>query len=124
MTRRERGGDAGFADRRRKAGACDGVNERDEPRPLRDALADVSADLGLPDPDALGTLITRWKDVVGGDLAAYCRLRSLRDGVLCVTVDTAPRATQLRYLESDVVKQASALVGPDVVRSVQVRIDA
>jgi predicted nucleic acid-binding Zn ribbon protein len=96
---------------------------RDEPRPLREALAEVSADLGLPNPDAFGTLVESWDQVVGGDLATHCQLRSLREGVLRVTVDSAPRATQLRYLENDVVMRAAALVGPDVVRTVHVRVD-
>jgi predicted nucleic acid-binding Zn ribbon protein len=95
----------------------------DEPRPLRDALTEVTADLGLPDPDAFASLVTHWRELVGEALAEYCRPQSLRDGVLRVTVDSAPRATQLRYLESDVVRQASALVGPDIVRAVHVRVD-
>jgi predicted nucleic acid-binding Zn ribbon protein len=95
----------------------------DEPRPLRDALTEVTADLGLPDPDAFASLVTHWRELVGEALAEHCRPQSLRDGVLRVTVDSAPRATQLRYLESDVVRQASALVGPDIVRAVHVRVD-
>lgn len=95
----------------------------DEPRRLRDALAEVSADLGLPDPDAFATLAATWQDLVGSDLAAHSHLQSLRDGVLRVTVDTAPRATKLRYLETDIVAQARSLVGPDVVGSVYVRVE-
>ena len=93
-----------------------------EPRPLRDSLAEVSADLGLPEPDALALLIREWKSLVGPDVAPHCRLTSLRDGVLRVTVDTAPRGTQLRYLESDLVERAASLVGVDVVRELRVRI--
>jgi predicted nucleic acid-binding Zn ribbon protein len=94
----------------------------DEPRPLRDSLAEVSADLGLPEPDALAFLIGEWHNLVGADVAAHCRLTSLRDGVLRVTVDTSPRATQLRYLEGELVERAAALVGPGVVREVRVRV--
>jgi predicted nucleic acid-binding Zn ribbon protein len=97
---------------------------REDPRPLRDALAEVSSDLGLPHPDAFGILLAHWQDLVGTDLGAHSRLRSLHDGVLRVTVDTAPRATQLRYLERTVVERASALVGSDVVRAVRVRVHA
>ena len=95
----------------------------DEPRPLRDSLAEVSADLGLPEPDALAFLIREWERLVGPDVAPHCRLTSLRDGVLRVTVDTAPRGTQLRYLERELVERAAALVGADVVRELRVRVD-
>jgi predicted nucleic acid-binding Zn ribbon protein len=94
----------------------------DEPRPLRDSLAEVSADLGLPEPDALALLIQEWESLVGPDVAPRCRLTSLRDGVLRVTVDTAPRGTQLRYLEGELVERAASLVGADVVRELRVRV--
>ena len=93
-----------------------------EPRPLRDSLAEVSADLGLPEPDALAFLIQEWESLVGPDVAPHCRLTSLRDGVLRVTVDTAPRGTQLRYLEGELVERAASLVGGDVVRELRVRV--
>ncbi len=98
-------------------------NEAEGPRPLRDSLAEVSADLGLPEPDALSRLVAEWQNLVGSDLAPHCKLRSLRDGVLGVTVDTAPRGTQLRYLAADLVERAAALVGGDVVREIRVRIE-
>jgi predicted nucleic acid-binding Zn ribbon protein len=94
----------------------------DEPRRLRDSLAEVSADLGLPEPDALAFLIEKWESVVGPDVAPHCRVTSLRDGVLRVTVDSAPRGTQLRYLEGELVERAALLLGPDVVRALRVRV--
>jgi predicted nucleic acid-binding Zn ribbon protein len=107
----------------RRDGPRNAADDRNQPRPLRDALAEVSADLGLPDPDAFGSVLSNWQELVGSELAAHSRLRSLRDGVLRVTVDAAPWATQLRYLERDVVHRAAALVGPDVVREVHVRVE-
>ncbi|HMG25467.1 MAG TPA: DUF721 domain-containing protein [Acidimicrobiia bacterium] len=96
----------------------------DEPRRLRDSLAEVSADLGLPEPDGLALLIDRWQNLVGAELAPHCRLTSLRDGVLRVTVDSAPRATQLRYLESELLERSAAMLGPGVVRELRIRVGA
>jgi predicted nucleic acid-binding Zn ribbon protein len=87
-------------------------------------LAEVSADLGLPEPDGLVVLIAQWQDLVGADVAPHCRLTSLRDGVLRVTVDSAPRATQLRYLEAELLDRSAALLGPGVVRELRVRVGA
>jgi predicted nucleic acid-binding Zn ribbon protein len=87
-------------------------------------LAEVSADLGLPEPDGLALLIDQWQSLVGPDVAQHCRLTSLRDGVLRVTVDSAPRATQLRYLEGELVERAAAMMGPGVVRELRVRVGA
>ena len=99
------------------------TRERDDPKRLRDALAEVTADLGLPEPDEFQTLVANWEQLVGGDLSRHCRLRSLRDGVLRLGVDSAPRATQLRYLEGEVIERAAGLVGADVVRSVRISVD-
>ncbi len=96
----------------------------DEPRPLRDSLAEVSADLGLPEPDGLAALIEQWENLVGVDVAPHCRLTSLRDGVLRVTVDSAPRATQLRYLEGELVERSAAMLGPGFVRELRIRVGA
>ena len=89
----------------------------DEPRPLRDSLAEVSADLGLPEPDALAFLIREWERLVGPDVAPHCRLTSLRDGVLPPTANVADEAA-----ERELVERAAALVGADVVRELRVRV--
>jgi predicted nucleic acid-binding Zn ribbon protein len=96
----------------------------DEPRLLRDSLAEVSADLGLPEPDNLALLIDQWESLVGADVAPHCRLTSLRDGVLRVTVDSPPRATQLRYLEGELVGRSATMLGPGIVRELRVRVGA
>jgi predicted nucleic acid-binding Zn ribbon protein len=85
-------------------------------------LAEVTADLGLPEPDGLALLIDRWEELVGADIAPHCRLTSLRDGVLRVTVDSAPRATQLRYLENELIDRSTAILGAGAVRELRVRV--
>jgi predicted nucleic acid-binding Zn ribbon protein len=95
----------------------------DEPMRLADALAKVGAELGLAPGDAHGRLDARWSEVMGADVAAHARLVSLRDGVLTVAVDDPIWATQLRYLEDAVVLRATALLGPDAVTRLRVRVE-
>ena len=94
----------------------------DDPVPIADALAKVRAEFGLPDGDALRTLVERWPDVVGGDVAAHARLDALRDGMLVVVVDDPIWASQLRYLEATILERANALAGESVAASVRVRV--
>ena len=94
----------------------------DEPVQLSDALAAVGKELGLAPGNVHGELDAHWIDVVGADVAAHARLVSVRDGVLTVAVDDPIWATQLRYLETAVVQRAAALVGPDAVTAVRVRV--
>jgi predicted nucleic acid-binding Zn ribbon protein len=98
---------------RRKPGAA-------EPVPLRDSLAGVGRELGLPDPERLTALLDAWPDVIGRTLAPHAHVRSLRDGVLLVAVDEPAFATEVRYRESHVCEKAKRLVGAGVVRSLRV----
>jgi predicted nucleic acid-binding Zn ribbon protein len=91
-----------------------------DPQSLRDALAGVGRDLGLPDPERLTALLDAWPDIVGQALAPHAHVRSLRDGVLLVTVDAPAFATEVKYLEAHVRDAAKALVGAGVVRSLRV----
>lgn len=95
----------------------------DEPVPIGDALAEVGSELGLPDPAVLAVLHARWTELVGENAARHARLRSLREGVLLVAVDAPAWATQLRYLEPDVLRQSAALVGAGAVQKMRVIVD-
>jgi predicted nucleic acid-binding Zn ribbon protein len=90
--------------------------------PLADALAAVRAELGFPADDVVGTLVARWPEVVGSDVAVHAHLLSVRDGVAVIAVDSPPWATELRYLEPVLVARARAVTGSDAVRSVSVRV--
>jgi len=99
------------------------VNRGDDgPRPLRDALVEVSAQLGLGDADAFARLCDRWDEVVGPGACDHSRPRSLRDGVLAVEVDDGAWATRLRTLERQVRERGSAVVAPGLVRGLRVTV--
>jgi predicted nucleic acid-binding Zn ribbon protein len=96
----------------------------DEPTRLRDALARVGADLGLPPAAALEALEARWPDIVGAEMAAHTRVAGVRDGTLTVVVTDTGRATRLRYGEDQLTRAAARVVGAGVVRRVRVRVEA
>ena len=89
--------------------------------PLRDALAALGRDLGVPDPDVLARVVTLWREVVGfGRRGARATCVRCATGVCTVTVDAPVWATQLRYLEQGVIERAATVLGPGVVASVKV----
>ena len=92
------------------------------PRRLQDGLAEVAAELRLDKPVALEAVLTRWPEVVGPMMAEHCTAKLLRDGVLHVEVDSPEWATQLRYLEPDVIRQFGRRVRPGVVASLKVSV--
>ena len=84
----------------------------DDPVAIAEALAKVRAELGLPDGNALRTLVERWTEVVGDDVATHARLDALRGGILVVVADDPIWASQLRYLETAILERARARRGP------------
>jgi len=94
-----------------------------DPVSIGDALARVQAELGLPPSDALRSLTERWGEVVGADLALHARLAGLREGTATIVVDSSLWASQLRYLEADIVERAADLVGTGIVRAIRVRVE-
>ena len=93
-----------------------------EPRSIKASLDKVARSLGGPDAGSLSSVFGRWADVVGPDLAAHARPLSLASGVLVVGVSEPAWATQLRYLESELVGRFREVLGDGVVDRVEVRV--
>jgi predicted nucleic acid-binding Zn ribbon protein len=94
------------------------------PVPIGEAIAAVGEEFGIGDPRAVGRLEVAWVDVVGSAVAQHARIRSLRRGVLTIAVDAAPWATQLRYLESEIVDRAASVLGSGQVTSARVVVES
>lgn len=97
----------------------------DDPTPLASSLADVVRSLGGPTSSSrsLQAVFGDWAEVVGPQVAAHARPVSLIDGRLVVVVDQPGWATQLRFLEADLMGRLNQAAGASVVTSVQVRVE-
>jgi predicted nucleic acid-binding Zn ribbon protein len=84
---------------------------------MGESLDRVAASLGIDHG-----LLTDWAQLVGPALAEHTRPRGLREGTLIVLVDDPAWATQLRWLEADLVARLNELVGPDRVQRIEVRV--
>ena len=91
-----------------------------EPKRLRDAIADVGHELGLPDPEQVAVVGALWDELAGPDLASHSSVRYVRDGMCVVAVDSPVWATQSRYLEAALIERSKTVVGSNVVRRLQV----
>src|SRR3954462_15546260 len=90
--------------------------------PLSDSLDTVVRSLRGAGAKATAGVFGRWEDIVGPQVAAHARPAVLDDGRLLVDVDEPGWATQLRYLERDLLARLAAVAGPDAVRSIDVRV--
>lgn len=100
-----------------------------DPVPLQDSLDVVVRGLrGGPgaagigqhgvagDARALGSLFSRWADAVGDVVAAHARPVKLDGDRLLVEVDEPGWATQLRFLEAEVIGRLRSVAGLEVSR--------
>lgn len=94
----------------------------DSPRGIGEALDRVSRSLGMGRADTLRAVFGRWAEVVGEQIAAHASPSSLRDGVLVVTVDEPVWATQLRWLEADLLRRLDGILGDGAVTKIEVQI--
>ena len=102
--RRRRGGRAG---EQRSGARPDGR----DPQPLGIAVRRFLADRGWQTEVSVGTVLGRWEEVVGPELAAHCTPEGFAEGELRVRADSTAWATQVRLLAPRLVERLNAEVG-------------
>ncbi|ODT98116.1 MAG: hypothetical protein ABS81_28605 [Pseudonocardia sp. SCN 72-86] len=113
--RRRRAGARG--NRRRWSGP--GPDDRD-PQPFGKMLSRVSMDRGWSPRLTDATVLGRWPQLVGPDIADHCTPVSLRDGELTLQAESTAWATQLRTLQRQLLVRLAGAVGDGVVRRIRV----
>jgi predicted nucleic acid-binding Zn ribbon protein len=93
-----------------------------EPLALRDSIDAVVRSMRGTGARSLAGVFGGWDEAVGAQVAAHARPVSLVDGCLVVEVDHPGWATQLRFLETDVLQQLREVAGADEVRRIEVRV--
>ena len=74
-----------------------------EPYRVGELLDGVTRSMGAPRAQLLSAVFANWEDLVGSEVAAHARPRSLRDGVLVVAADQPAWAAQLRFLTGNLL---------------------
>ncbi|MFN8034747.1 MAG: DUF721 domain-containing protein [Acidimicrobiia bacterium] len=92
----------------------------DEPVRIDESLSRVARELGLPVATGFHRLSAEWEHLVGGQIAAHSRPRVLRAGVLTVDVDAPAWATQIRYLETELLDRLRPVVDGTELTSIRV----
>lgn len=98
-----------------------GEQERD-PEPVAGAVDRVMRNLGSSTPKQVRSVFDRWPELVGEQVALKATPVSLRDGVLAVAVDDPAWATQLRYLEQQIVAQLQAELGDGEIERIEIKV--
>lgn len=84
------------------------------PRPLNDVLAKVLRRMKMSDETSAMGLFSQWRQIVGDGVADHVTPLRLEKRILTVEVDDAAWATQLKFLESQLLSTLKENVGDEV----------
>ena len=99
-----------------------GESSGSEPRTLGSSLEQVARRFALPSPRQLRSVIGDWDELVGRPLCHHVRPAGLRAGELVLDVDAPGWATQVRYLESELIQRCNEVAGEGTVVRIRVRV--
>ena len=90
--------------------------KRTDPVPLSSGLDAVVRSLKAHDAATVRNVFSGWNDAVGAQIAAHARPVKLDGTVLLVEVDEPGWATQLKYLQTELLERLQGLGGGPIDR--------
>ena len=91
-----------------------------DPMLLGDQLDRLLLDRGWKVDVAVGSVMGRWSEIVGPDIAAHVEPVTFVDGVLTVRTDSTAWATQMRLLASSLLARVDEEIGAGAVTELRV----
>ena len=92
-----------------------------EPVHLRSVLEQLLKDFGSPDITVVTSIVDQWEEVVGIDLATKISAVAISGSELIVRVDDPAWASQINWLEKQLLDKITSLVGEEKITSIRVR---
>ncbi|GGC64155.1 DUF721 domain-containing protein [Hoyosella rhizosphaerae] len=106
---------------RRTRGGWSGARPDDrDPQLLGFLTQQVARRRGWSEKVSVGTVLGLWPSVVGDDIAEHAHPTGLEDGVLIVQAESTAWATQLRYMQSQILARIASSVGNGVVTKLRI----
>lgn len=97
-------------------------SDRDGPRKLGASFEQMMRHMGAPDTDVLRAVFVQWPEIVGEEVAAHARPSAIDGRTLVVVADHTTWASQLRWLEEQLVYRIARVSGSDRINAVKVRV--
>ena len=92
-----------------------------DPLLVGEAVEDLIAERGWTDDSAIATLVTRWAQIVGPEIADHVVPVSFEEATLLLQAESTAWATQVRLLLPDLQRVIEGQVGNGVVRRIRVQ---
>ncbi len=94
----------------------------DEPEQIGSSIERLLRMMKAPSKDVLKAVFLEWPEIVGEDVAAHAQPSLIDDRTLVVVADDPAWASQLRWLESELVAKIAEVSGSDRIQTVKVRV--
>ncbi|MEV4899764.1 DciA family protein [Citricoccus sp. NPDC055426] len=91
-----------------------------DPRMVGDVFGRLVTERGWSSPVAVGSVLSRWDELVGADIGLHCRPESFENAVVTVRCDSTAWATQLKLLTPALLQRFEQALGPGIVTSLRV----
>lgn len=91
-----------------------------DPEGVGNVFSRMLAERGWKSPVAIGSVLSRWDEIVGAEIAAHCVPESFDADTVLVRCDSTAWATQLRLITPQVLQRFEAELGAGVVTRLSV----
>lgn len=106
-------------DRSRRRWSGSGPDPRD-PQPFGLMVGKVAKQHGWQPKISEGTLFGMWPSIVGDDIASHADPTRLEGTVLHVRAESTAWATQLRYMQGQIIAKIAKVIGHGMVTSLRI----
>lgn len=91
-----------------------------DPEGLGNVFNRLLSERGWKSPVAVGSVLARWEELVGQEIALHCRPESFDGNTVLVRCDSTAWATQLRLISPMLIQRFDAELGSGVVTRISV----
>lgn len=106
--------------RRRYSSAPPKYSDGRDPQEIGNLFGKIVRDRGWSAPVAVGSVLSRWNELVGPQIAEHCTPESFEDSTVIVRCDSTTWATQIRLLSHELLKHFDRELGPGVITVIRV----
>jgi predicted nucleic acid-binding Zn ribbon protein len=92
-----------------------------DPKLLGEALQTLVRTRGWTAPVAVGSVISRWDQLVGEAIAQHCRPETFEDGVVTVSCNSTAWATNLKLMKPKIMDVFEHELGKGIVTDIDIR---
>jgi len=91
------------------------------PKGIAQAIAEFAAALGIDQTLRRYAVITGWEETVGEQIARVTRPQRIENGVLYVSVTTAPWRAELSLKRMEIIERLNKAAGSRVIKDIRFR---